>query len=99
VLVLEGRALAQARQVGHCGHNHRRYLTPTSIELIMRKHGWDPLLITDEELCGPTRPESCFGIGSAGAIPDAAAFQALVSSQEPETADQLRENFDRWGIK
>lgn len=99
LLVLEGRALAQARQVGHCGHNHRRYLTPTSIELIMRKHGWDPLLITDEELCGPTRPDSCFGIGAAGAIPDAAAFQALVSRQKPETADQIRDNFDRWGIR
>jgi SAM-dependent methyltransferase len=99
LLVLEGRGLAQARQVGHCSHNHRRYLTLSSIELIMRKHGWEPLVITDEQLCGPTRPQSSFGIGAAGAVPEAAEFQVLVSSQNRETSEQIRADFDRWKIR
>ncbi|MBU3056542.1 class I SAM-dependent methyltransferase [Pseudomonas indica] len=63
LLLLEGRGLAQARQLKTFGHNHRRYLTINTAEIFMRKHGWEPILSTNEELCGPTRPESIYVLG------------------------------------
>lgn len=98
LLLLEGRALAQARQTGRCGHNHRRYLTATSIYLLMRKHGWQPLTITDEPWCGPTRPQSVFGIGRAGDPMAGADFDALVRGTPCASADQIRGDFARWQI-
>jgi SAM-dependent methyltransferase len=98
LLLLEGRALAQARQTGRCGHNHRRYLTATSIYLLMRKHGWQPFTITGAPLCGPTRPQSVFGIGRAGGPLDGAAFDALVRDTPCDCADAIRGDFARWLI-
>ncbi|WP_426172709.1 class I SAM-dependent methyltransferase [Massilia sp. TWR1-2-2] len=99
VLLLEGRALAQARQTGRCGHNHRRYLTAKSINLLMRKHAWQPLSISDEPLCGPTRPHSVFGIGRAGDPLGSANFDALVRESAGDGADETRGDFARWLIR
>lgn len=62
-LLIEGWGLAQARQTLGLGHNQRRFLTLTTIQLFMRKHGWRPILVTPEPLSGPTRPGSVFVLG------------------------------------
>ena len=65
LLFLEGRALGQALLAGQFSHNHRRYLTATSLELLMWMHGWEPIWTTDEPLCGPTRPGGVYCLGRA----------------------------------
>lgn len=98
LIVLEGRGIAQARQTGGCGHNHRRFLTASSIRLFMCKHGWQPLWITDEELCGSTRPQSVFGIGRACAPIGADQFEALLERTDGDSPAMMLRDFDRWRI-
>jgi SAM-dependent methyltransferase len=99
LLLIEGRGLGQSRQVASCGHNHRRFLTATSIELLMLKHGWDPLWITTEELSGPTRPNSTFGIGRLGAPLSPENLRARIAAGTRETAEGHRAAFAAWGIE
>ncbi|MDU8431325.1 class I SAM-dependent methyltransferase [Pseudomonas syringae pv. actinidifoliorum] len=70
MLLIEGRALGHGLEQGMLTHNHRRYLSGTSIELLMRMHGWEPLLITEQPLCGPTRPGAVFVLGRCAAPSD-----------------------------
>ncbi|HEU4729818.1 MAG TPA: class I SAM-dependent methyltransferase [Kofleriaceae bacterium] len=65
LLFLEGRALGQALINGQFSHNHRRYLTASSLELFMWLHGWEPIWTTDQPLCGPTRPGGVYCLGRA----------------------------------
>ncbi|MFZ1872092.1 MAG: class I SAM-dependent methyltransferase [Chania sp.] len=76
LLLIEGRALGYGMQQGYLTHNHRRFLTPHSIELLMLKHGWTPILTTDTPLCGPTRPGAVFVLGRAD-VADSEAFVAI----------------------
>jgi len=64
-LFIEGRAWRYGLQKGFFSHNHRRYLNPHAIELLMLKHGWTPTLSTDQALCGPTRPGGVYVLGRA----------------------------------
>lgn len=98
ILLVEGRGLGQARQVGSCGHNHRRYLTTTSIELLMRKHGWQPLWLTDEEITGPTRPNSVFGVGVAASPVSGAELEALIAGGKRDTVARQEADFAAWQI-
>jgi Methyltransferase domain len=99
LLLIEGWSLAQARQIGSCGHNHRRYLTATSIELFMCKHGWDPLWITDKELSGPTRPNSIFGIGRVGAPLSPDELKARITLGTRDSIVRHEANFAAWAIE
>ncbi|RYE46735.1 MAG: class I SAM-dependent methyltransferase [Sphingobacteriales bacterium] len=63
LILIEGWGLAQARLVGGFGHNQKRYLTCDSIRMLLLKNGFDVEAITEEPLCGPTRPNSIFGLG------------------------------------
>jgi SAM-dependent methyltransferase len=65
LMLIEGRALNYGVQQGFFSHTHRRYLTTNSVELLMRKHGWQPILSTDEPLSGPTRPGGIYILGRA----------------------------------
>lgn len=65
LIFIEGRALNYGIQKRFFSHNHRRYLTSHSIELLMLKHGWMPILSTEEPLCGPTRPGGIYVLGQA----------------------------------
>jgi SAM-dependent methyltransferase len=97
LLLLEGRGLAQARQAGRCGHNHRRFLTGSSLELLMCKHGWESVWITDEELSGPTRPQSVFGLGRAcRPMSDAELRRRIATKRAP--AATVRRDFAAWAI-
>lgn len=77
LLLVEGRALGYGMQQGFLTHNHRRYLTPSSIELLMLKHGWNPLFTTDAPLCGPTRPGAVFVLARAGEQASDAKFKTV----------------------
>lgn len=99
LLLLEGRGLAQARQTGRCGHNHRRFLSAVSIELLMLKYDWEPIWVTDGELCGPSRPQSIFGLGRARAKSDPEAFYASLGAYCRDAVDKQRQLFTEWSIR
>ncbi|MFC5474496.1 class I SAM-dependent methyltransferase [Paraherbaspirillum soli] len=67
LLFIEGRALESGAASGVFSHTHRRYLTLHSIRLLMRKHGWTPMLATSDPLCGPTRPGGVYVLGRVDA--------------------------------
>ncbi|MGX0891230.1 SAM-dependent methyltransferase [Pseudomonas sp. ADAK2 TE3594] len=65
LLLIEGRALGYGLEQGFLTHNHRRYLSASSIEYLMCQHGWEPVWTTHEPVCGPTRPGAVFVLGRA----------------------------------
>ncbi|NRR30615.1 class I SAM-dependent methyltransferase [Oxalobacteraceae bacterium] len=91
LLFIEGRALNYGLIKGHFSHNHRRYLSLHTIELLMLKHGWTPILSTEAALCGPTRPGAVHVLGRAGAALDAAALQRQIDGGRRETLAALAE--------
>jgi len=98
LLLLEGHALGQAQLVGALGHNHRRFLTETSLELLMLKHGWRPELTTTRALCGPTRPGSVFVLGRRMEPFSQPALEAAIAGGRRDTPDQLRQKLDSWAV-
>lgn len=93
LLLIEGRALGYGMQQGYLTHNHRRFLTPQSIELLMIKHGWTPFLTTEEPLCGPTRPGAVFVLARATQVDDA-AFETLCATGRDRLEQVYRPWFD-----
>jgi SAM-dependent methyltransferase len=67
LLLIEGRAFGYGVIKGYFSHNHRRYLTIASIEMLMLRHGWEPVVSTDGPLSGPTRPGAAYVLGRASA--------------------------------
>lgn len=63
LLLLEAHGLGQATILGAIGHNHRRLLTGVTMALLMLRHGWRVEWVTNQPLCGPTRPGSTFVLG------------------------------------
>jgi SAM-dependent methyltransferase len=94
LLLLEGHALGQAEMSGALGHNHRRLLTGTSMELLMLKHGWTPEWTTTRELCGPTRAGSVFVLGRRAEPLSPAALEAEIAAGHRDTPEQLRRRLD-----
>lgn len=98
LLLLEGHALGQAAGYGALGHNHRRLLTETSMELLMLKHGWTPELTTTRDLCGPTRPGSTFVLGRRAEPLSQPALEEVIAAGRRDTPDELRRRLDARGI-
>lgn len=91
MLLIEGRAWNHGIGNGHFTHNHRRYLTARSIELLMLKHGWNPVVSTEDALCGPTRPGAVFVLGKASAALDVLAIDAEIRNGRRDDVESLRQ--------
>ncbi len=89
LLYIEGRALNYGILKGFFSHNHRRYLTLRSIELLMLRHGWSPVLSTEDPLCGPSRPGGVHVLGRASQPLDAQALQREIESGRRDSLDEL----------
>lgn len=77
LLLIEGRALGYGIEQGFLTHNHRRYLSASSIEYLMCLHGWEPIRTTHEPVCGPTRPGAVFVLGRACAQPATERLESI----------------------
>ena len=64
ILVLEARGDPQSTSKKYFNHNHYRYFSLNSLELIMLKHGFEPVLTTRYPITGPSRKGSIFCIGT-----------------------------------
>ena len=90
LMFIEGRALLGGVALGTFSHTHRRYLTLRSIGLLMRKHGWEPILSTDEPLTGPTRPGGVYVLGRASEPMNADAFAVAVREGAADEQAKMR---------
>lgn len=68
-ILVEGWGLAQARIIGGFGHNQKRYFTGASFRQLFARHRISTEFVTNESMCGPTRPGSVFAMGIAGPRP------------------------------
>jgi len=94
LLLLEGRGHPNGPR--YFNHTHHRYLSLNSMELLMIRHGWSPVLTTDEPLSGPTRPGRIYCLGRAGNIPGRKAFLELIDSGKREDPADLLCKFARF---
>lgn len=63
VLVLEARGNPQSESKNYFNHNHHRYFSENSLELMMIKNGFEPILTTSYPITGPTRQGGIYAIG------------------------------------
>ena len=63
LLVLEARGEPRSISKYYFNHNHHRYFSLNSLELIMIKYGWEPLETTMFPISGPTREGGIWCIG------------------------------------
>ncbi|MBF0215774.1 MAG: methyltransferase domain-containing protein [Candidatus Omnitrophica bacterium] len=94
LLLLEGRGHPQSASRVYFNHNHHRYFTFNSIELIMMKHGWKPFMTTDEPICGPTRPGGIYSIGKVSDIPSGSEFLDIIESGKREDPQVIIAKYD-----
>ena len=94
LLLLEGRGNPQSSSKTYFNHNHHRYLSFKSIELMMMKYGWQPLLTTAVPLCGPTRPGGIYSLGRLGSKPTNEEFIKTILAGKRETPEEVLNKFD-----
>ncbi len=101
LLLLEGRGHPQSATKTYFNQNHHRYYTLNSIELMMIKHGWQPMLTTDDSICGPTRPGGIYSLGRLGPVPTHEEFLKIIRSGKREAPEEVLTKFDeldcKWG--
>tara|TARA_Y100000591_G_scaffold331127_1_gene364081 strand:+ start:952 stop:1893 length:942 start_codon:yes stop_codon:yes gene_type:complete len=94
LLVLEARGDPQSNSINYFNHNHHRYFSKNSLELIMIKHGWMPILTTSYPITGPTRKGGIYCIGKyTGKKISSSAFRSLISSGKKESFDSVDYRF------
>ncbi len=93
-LILEGRGKPQSASKKYFNHNHHRYLSLVSMQLLMKKHGWEPVLMTEDPIAGPTRPGSIFCLGQASKTPSEEEFVGIVNSGLREDSKEILRKFD-----
>ncbi len=97
IIVLEGRYSPLSYSFDFFNHNHHRYLREDSIEMLLVKHGWRPILNTSDPLCGPTRAGNGYCIGRVAKIPTEGEFDRYLSNRNDRKspADTITE-LDSW---
>ena len=99
LLVLEARGDPQSNTRNYFNHNHHRYFSKNTLELIMIKHGWIPILTTSFPITGPTRKGGIYCIGKfTGKKMKKSAFKSLISSGKRETFDTIDYRFKNFDL-
>ncbi|MBN1817465.1 MAG: class I SAM-dependent methyltransferase [Sedimentisphaerales bacterium] len=95
LLLLEGRGNPQGHSRKYFNHNHHRYFSLTSFELIMIKYGWEPVFSTQEPICGPTRPGAIYCLGRAGDMAGMDPLLRAIEQGKRENPEGLLARFDQ----
>jgi 2-polyprenyl-3-methyl-5-hydroxy-6-metoxy-1,4-benzoquinol methylase len=87
ILVLEARGNPQSNSKNYFNHNHHRYFSENSLELMMIKYGFKPILSTSYPITGPTRKGGiyCIGIKNNRSI----NLKKLISSGKKESVSSV----------
>tara|TARA_B100001964_G_C14238292_1_gene603621 strand:+ start:570 stop:1496 length:927 start_codon:yes stop_codon:yes gene_type:complete len=89
ILLLQGRGHPQKASKKYFNHNHHRYFTMNSIELIMIKHGWKPFRTTDDPICGESRSGRIYCFGRLSEPPSREDFLNIISSGKREVPQDI----------
>lgn len=92
LLMARGRPLGSSKD--YFNHNHLRYFTFNSLELIMMKHGWSPILTTDEPWTGIKERGYIFCLGRVSEPPDNKTFLNIINSGKREDPKDILKKFD-----
>lgn len=94
LLVLEARGDPQSSSKNYFNHNHHRYFSKNSLELIMIKHGWMPIITTSYPITGPTRKGGIYCVGKyVGKNKTNKELRFLISSGKKESFDSVDYRF------
>ena len=94
LLLLEGRGNPQKESKIYFNHNHHRYFSMISIELMMIKYGWEPIITTDEPITGPTRVGGIFCLGRLTTPPSHDEFMKRIFAGKRELPSEVLKRFD-----
>ena len=95
ILILECRGDPRGNIKDFFNHNHHRYFNGNSQELIMIKHGWQPILTTQNPICGPTRQGGYFTFGKfLGKKPTNKELKNFIKKGKKETIDSVFNRFE-----
>ena len=65
-----------------------------SIELMMIKYGWEPIVTTDELITGPTRAGGIYCLGRLTTPPSHDEFMKRISAGKRELPSEIIKRFD-----
>jgi len=85
ILLLEVNGDPLGFSKNYFNHNHHRYFYKNTMELIMRKYGWEPFLTTKYPITGPSRPNTQFCIGRYKRKKIKQQFKNLIKNGKKET--------------
>ncbi len=90
IIVLEARGEPRSTSKVYFNHNHHRYFTLNSLELIMMKYGWEPFLTTMYPISGPTREGGIWCLGSFKGKKNLKNFNKIIKNGKRETYETLK---------
>ena len=94
LIVLEGRGYPRSTAKYYFNHNHHRYFSINSFELILMKHGWEPILSTYYPISGPTRKGTNWVIGRfKGKNKFKNIFKKMIKNGKRETFETIKHHF------
>ena len=93
IIVLEARGEPRSKSKVYFNHNHHRYFSLNSLELIMIKHGWKPFLSTMYPISGPTREGGVWALGTFTGKKNTKKFNALIKNGKNETYESIVNKF------
>lgn len=91
LLVLEARGDPQSTTKNYFNHNHHRYFSKLSLELMMIKYGWAPIISTSYPITGPSRSGGIYCIGRFTGKPN--NVNKLINLGMRETVDSVIHKF------
>lgn len=95
LILIEGRGHPQSSSKNYFNQNHHRYFTFNSMELILLKYGWEPILTTDQPICGPSRPGGIYCLGKLNKKQPKISINDIIKSGKKETPNEILAKFDK----
>lgn len=94
LLILEARGEPRSVSKYYFNHNHHRYFSLNSLELIMIKYGWEPIETTMYPISGPTREGGIWCIGRFKKKTLNKKFLELIKKGKKETFKTIVSKFN-----
>ena len=98
ILVLEARGEPRAQSKVYFNHNHHRYFSLNSLELMMIKHGWKPFLSTMYPISGPTREGGIWSLGVFSGNNLKKKFRNLIKNGKTESYETIINKFKYYDL-
>ena len=93
IIVLEARGEPRSISKVYFNHNHHRYFSLNSLELMMIKYGWKPFLSTMYPISGPTREGGIWSLGKFTGKKNTKKFNTFIKNGKNETYDTIINKF------